>query len=488
MADGIEALERQLAVVEQLLSERQLEQYVAYPKQLEFHAAGADPAIRERLLIAGNQLGKTLSASREAAMHLTGAYPAWWPGKVFHKKTAAWAGSKTSGVTRDSVQRYLLGRPGSWGTGAIPKDRIVDVKKNPHGVPDAVEMITVKHIPPDSKKGASDGNSVIAFKSYDQEREKWQGETLDFVWFDEEPPLEIYTEGLTRTNATKGIAFMTFTPLLGISEVVKRFLYEKVVGTHVTTMTIEDALHYTAEERARIIATYPPHERRARTEGIPMLGSGAIFPFDEPEITEGALQIPDWWPRVAGMDFGFDHPTAVVWLAWDRDTDTVHVYDCYKRREASPAVHAAVMRSRGLWIPVMWPHDGNIRDGRGSGETLAQQYRGLGANMFVRRATHPPEPGRQEGTGTNSLEASIADIYDRFQTGRLKINRNLKDLLEEVRLYHRKDGKVEQVNDDAISALRTGLMMLRHAITPPRKQNTAIVAPWVPTVSGMGMG
>ena len=66
--------------------------------------------------------------------------------------------------------------------------------------------------------------STLGFKSYDQGREKWQGETLDFVWFDEEPPLDIYTEGLTRTNATGGMVWMTFTPLLGMSEVVMMFM------------------------------------------------------------------------------------------------------------------------------------------------------------------------------------------------------------------------------------------------------------------------
>ena len=47
-------------------------------------------------------------------------------------------------------------------------------------------------------KHSSGGNSTLGFKSYDQGRTKWQGETLDFVWFDEEPPQ------LTRTNATGG--------------------------------------------------------------------------------------------------------------------------------------------------------------------------------------------------------------------------------------------------------------------------------------------
>ena len=46
----------------------------------------------------------------------------------------------------------------------------------------------------------SSSASMIGVKSYEKGREKWQGETLDWVWFDEEPPIEIYLEGLTRTN------------------------------------------------------------------------------------------------------------------------------------------------------------------------------------------------------------------------------------------------------------------------------------------------
>ena len=66
----------------------------------------------------------------------------------------------------------------------------------------------------------------MGFKSYDQGREKWQGETLDFVWFDEEPPQDVYIEGLTRTNATRGMTYLTFTPLKGISDVVHSFIGE----------------------------------------------------------------------------------------------------------------------------------------------------------------------------------------------------------------------------------------------------------------------
>ena len=197
-----------------------LTEYRPYTKQEAFHADGA--ANRERLLMAGNQLGKTYCGAAEAAIHLTGQYPDWWRGRRWDRPVRAWAGSKTGEVTRDGVQRYLVGEPkeeAQWGTGMVPHARLIDWGRR-QGIADALDNITVKHV--------SGGTSTLGFKSYDQGRQKWQGETLDFVWFDEEPPMDIYMEGLTRTNATGGMAMITFTPLLGMSDVVSMFLGEDV--------------------------------------------------------------------------------------------------------------------------------------------------------------------------------------------------------------------------------------------------------------------
>lgn len=434
----------------------QLERYRPYAKQREFHAAGNRPDIRERLLMAGNQLGKTFCAASEHAMHLTGIYPPDWVGCKFEQPTTGWAASLTSQSTRDTVQRLLLGRPGRWGTGAIPKKLIVDIKRAAHGVADAVETITVRHEP-------TGGVSSVTIKTYDQGRERWQGETLDWVWLDEEPPLDIYSEALTRTNATDGIVCLTFTPLLGMSDVVKRFLIDKTVGTHTTIMTIEDAEHYTPEQRAKIIAGYLPHEREARAKGIPTMGSGRVYPFAEEQLRETAISIPKHWPRIAGLDFGYDHPTAGAWIAWDRDTDTVHIYDCYRVRGASPVVHSAAFKARGPWIPVAWPHDGLQHDKGGSCEQLAEQYRGQGVNMLKSHATHVAQKGEAEGQGGYGLEAGIMDLYGRMETGRFKVAAHLNDWWEEFRLYHRKDGKIVPMGDDIMSATRYGIMMLRKA-------------------------
>lgn len=193
--------------------------YRPYPKQQAFHAAGLEH--RERLFMAGNQLGKTWAGAYETAMHLTGRYPDDWPGRRFAGPIRAWAAGVTAESTRDNPQRVLVGPPQQktdWGTGTIPGASLVQCV-GARGTANALDHVVVAH--------AAGGQSVLAFKAYEKGREKWQGETLDLVWFDEEPPLEIYTEGLTRTNATGGMVMITFTPLLGMSAVVRMFLAEE---------------------------------------------------------------------------------------------------------------------------------------------------------------------------------------------------------------------------------------------------------------------
>jgi phage terminase large subunit-like protein len=217
------AAKRRLAVLlaekNRRAARRRLATYNPYPKQLEFHAAGA--TARERLLLASNRFGKSHCGAAEMAIHLTGQYPAWWTGKRFNKPIRAWAAGVTSESTRDVVQDKLIGPPDrkeDWGTGYIPGDALGGTSMA-RGVANALDTVSVKHV--------SGRFSTLQFKSYERGREKWQGTALEVIWMDEECPLEIYTEALTRTNETGGVIYMTFTPLLGYSEVVRRFLGEQ---------------------------------------------------------------------------------------------------------------------------------------------------------------------------------------------------------------------------------------------------------------------
>lgn len=171
--------------------------------------------------MAANRFGKTVSGAAEMAIHLTGRYPDWWEGKRFDKPVRAWAAGVTNESTRDVVQEKLIGppaRPEEWGTGMIPAACLgpIDLAR---GITNLIDTVSVKH--------TSGGWSSLQFKSYERGREKWQGAALEVVWLDEEPPEDIYIEGLTRTNETGGIVFLTFTPLLGYSNVVARFLSGK---------------------------------------------------------------------------------------------------------------------------------------------------------------------------------------------------------------------------------------------------------------------
>lgn len=421
--------------------------YQPYPKQLEFHTAGA--TFREVLLSAGNQLGKTLSGSFEMAMHLTGKYPNWWPGRKWDRPIRAWAAGLTGKSTRDTVQKLLLGAPGELGTGAIPKSSIISVTMA-RGAADAVDAVYVRHV--------FGGRSVLLFKSYEQGRAAWQGDTLDLLWFDEEPPEDIYSEGLTRTNATGGRVYMTFTPLNGMSSVAKRFFMEYLPDRALVQMTIDDALHYTPEDRARIIAGYPEHERECRVNGVPMLGEGRIFQIAESEIICQAFPIPKHWPRICGMDFGWDHPTAAAWLAWDRENDIVYVTDCYREKKQVPVFHTAAIKRRGEWIPVAWPQDG-MQTEKGSGRTLRDQYVDSGLNMLSEHASHMD--------GGRSVEAGLLELAERMMLKQFRVFEHLSLWREEFRMYHRVEGKIVKKDDDIMDATRYAYMMLRQARTAP---------------------
>lgn len=473
-------LTRGIAEIQRLQAGRRLSYYAPYPKQRDFHKAGATFA--ERLLLGANQSGKTTSAAAEWAMHLTGRYPDWWDGLVFPKAPILWAGGVTGESTRDNPQRLLVGPPAleeAWGTGMIPKDAIQD-KDRAMGVPNLLDNIVVKH------GGGGDvqaGKSLLAFKAYEKGREKWQGPTVDGVWFDEEPPIEIYAEGLTRTNNGQHgqCAMATLTPLLGMSDMLSQFLMGDSPYRKVVTMTIDDAGHYTPEERKQIIASYPPHEREARARGIPTLGSGRVFPVEEAMISVQPFKIPTHWPRIVGLDFGWDHPTAAAWLAWDRDTDTVYIYDAYRVREAPVPMHAHSIMAKGKWIPVAWPHDGN--NDTAAGPQLAKQYKIAGVNMRTENAKFPLDHKNTQRS-LISVEAGVSDMLTRMQTGQWKVFAHLADWFEEFRLYHRKDGKIVKERDDLISASRYGLMDLRYAkVMEPTRPTMRAMQPLDPEMN-----
>jgi phage terminase large subunit-like protein len=178
---------------------------------------------RDRLMLAANRVGKTESVGGyEVALHATGRYPDWWPGLRFRRPVEIWASGKKNETTRDIVQNKLFGkvvarngRKALSGTGLIPAEDIGAVTWK-RGVQDLVDTVKVRH--------RAGGWSDIGLKSYEQGRGAYEGTEKDLIWFDEEPPADVYVEAGIRTMTTNGHVLLTFTPLEGMSEVVLEFL------------------------------------------------------------------------------------------------------------------------------------------------------------------------------------------------------------------------------------------------------------------------
>ena len=451
------SLEKALTEINRRKKYNKLDFYKPYPKQQAFHDMGA--TMRERLLAAGNQTGKTYSGAAEAAFHLTGRYPEDWLGRRWDRPVKAWVAGVTSESTRDNPQRLLCGElKDGWGTGAIPFDTVNWDKSDTtkaRGVSDLFDTVLVDHV--------SGGKSQLQFKSYERGREKWQGDTLDFIWFDEEPPEDIYSEGLTRITATDGMVFTTFTPLNGWTGVVTRFFQpdasdEGQKHRGMVQMTIEDAQHIPAEKRAMIIAGWLPHEREARKNGIPMMGSGKVFQTLEADLMVQPFNLPDHWRYLWGLDFGQEHPFAAVLLAWDGDSDTVYVVHTVRMKDTLPLQHTTAMKAykHGGLIPVAWPQDGWVRKEFGGVLTPAATiYRSHGVKMLPHHATFID--------GSNSTELGIMQMTERMTTNRFKVFASCTDWFEEYRTYHRKDGQLVKIMDDIMSATRVAIMQLRSA-------------------------
>lgn len=407
-----------------------------YPKQMEFFAAGAE--YKERAFIAGNRTGKSFAGAFELTCHLTGLYPEWWKGKRFSRPVQAWAGGKTNETVRDVIQEKFLGPIKSqYGEGMIPKYLFTKAPTTRPGLPDAAQDIYVRHV--------SGGVSKLTLKSYQQGRDAYEGAAIDVIWFDEEPPSDIYSEALTRTATTRGILLCTFTPLAGLSDVVLSFLpaglfpLNGTVGDNkfVTNATWSDTIPHLCDEEKEIMkSAYSAHELEARTHGLPSIGSGRIYPIAEADIVVAPFKIPKEWPRAYGMDTGWVK-TAVVWGAIDPNTDCLYLYDEYYQGQAVPAVHTTSIKSRGDWMYGAIDAAGtNVSDGT----RIMHQYVQQGLKVF------PADKG---------VDAGILCVYRRMSEGKLKIFSNLQNWLTEFRVYRRDDkNHVIKYRDHLMDATR----------------------------------
>lgn len=409
-------------------------------------------------MLAANRVGKTEGVGGyELTLHLTGQYPEWWVGRRFSRPISAWAAGDTGTTVRDIIQKKLLGPIGAFGSGLIPGDSLARIVRAGGGLPDKVDSVYVNHV--------SGGQSSLVLKTYDQRRESFQGTEQDVIWLDEEPDLGIYTECLLRTMTNNGMVMLTFTPLLGMSEVVLSFLpggklesdAPPVDATkYVVMATWDDAPHLGEKAKKDLWNSIPPFQRDARSKGIPQLGAGAIYPVPETDLLVDPFQVPPHWPQGYGMDVGWNC-TAAVWGAVDRQTDTLYLTGEHRRSQAEPSVNAVGIRARGEWIPGFIDPASRGR-GQRDGQQLFNDYSNLGLKLHL---------------ADNGVESGLYSVWNRMSTGRLKVFRSMSNWLQEFRLYRRDaKGHVVKENDHEMDATRylesrLSLMIVKPPVKKP---------------------
>lgn len=208
--------------------------------------------------------------------------------------------------------------------------------------------------------------------------------------------------------------------------------------------TWDDVPHLSDKEKADLWAALPPHERRQRSKGLPVLGSGLVYPFEEEHIKIDPIPLQKEWKRC----FGFDTDagagwTAMVWLALDAENSLVYLYHCYKSPSRSKADHIEKMRSMGtkkkpLWIP-------GVGDARAlvvtedDARQVIELYRDAGVDI---------------DHANKAVEAGVQKVFDLIQLKRFRVFSTCVEWFEEFRQYHRKDGKIVKVNDHLMDATR----------------------------------
>ena len=448
--------------------------YEPYPFQLEFHhkdgyKTPGVPAIQPAI-IAANKIGKTWCAAAEVSFHTTGKYPDWWKGRRINGPNTGVVAGESNDTTRDVPQAELVGPPkieSEWGTAAIPKDFIGKITRKA-GIPNAFDSVLVKH---HDENGEFDGWSQINFRAYEQSQDKFMGFHVDWAWLDEEPPQDIFSQIIRATLVTKAPIMMTFTPESGASELVTSYLTEELpTGAALITATWDDAPHFNDPEfRAAALERIPRHQREMRSKGIPVMGSGLIFPIIDEDLIIDPFEIPPYWPRIGAMDWGQDHKAAFVLVAFDREQDMEYVYAAQAKEGHTISTFSSMIKlmlGPNRWIPIVWPHDVNKRDPT-SGKTLQSSFVAEGLNMLNRPFSNPPGPGQKEHTGGNSLEAGLIKMEDRMELGQYKVFSTCQQWFKEKGVYHRKDGKVVDRNDDIMSASRYASQSKRFAQTAP---------------------
>jgi phage terminase large subunit-like protein len=420
-----------------------------------------------RGMIAGNRTGKTIAATYETAYHLTGRYPKGWKGKVWDKPIVAMCSGESWEQVAKTLQSKLLGcddikQSYKLGTGSIPLECIDEKSYRTDGA--NVLSIEVWHI--------SGGKSKLYFSNYTQQVRHLQGFELDLVVLDEQPPDEIFSELVVRTAQRNGQVLCSFTPLKGMSGLVRKF-WDKIDGyTHIRVTWDDipyenewDEKFFSQEERDQLSRDFMPWERDCRIKGIPLVGQGVVFPLLNWPTYKGIdfdLKNNDKLERLISFDLGIKNdPTVISFFFRDPVEEVIYLHRQIKVAQGETPdeyVHY-LMDKETKGVPIALPHDAT-QAGR---YTLTEQSvrevfeDNYGLNCIAGAILNPVN---DQGKVTNHKSYGINIMRLGMERGSFKINESCVGFLDEARNYAIDEAGRFSDPDDHIDSARIGILAL----------------------------
>ncbi len=411
-----------------------------HQKQMAFHKC----LKRNRWVFGGNRSGKTECGAVESVWMARGNHPF----RQNRDNVFGWVVSLSQQVQRDVAQAKILKY--------LPERYIADIvmREGKRTSPEygIIDYIVVKNV--------FGGLSKIGFKSCDQGREKFQGASLDFVWFDEEPPKDIYEECRMRVFDRRGDIFGTMTPLKGLTWVYDEIEMNSSNSKEVWCEYMEwlDNPYLDRAEVEMMTSVISKKDQLSRRFGKFTTGEGLVYPeFDESVHVIDPFDIPSEWQANISIDPGLKNPTSCHFYAVDFDGV---IYVVAEHFEAGQNIDYHVEKIFNIANALNWKKDSKGRlnaliDSAANQRTLAQEK--SVAELFF-------EKGILVNTNVNKdLYSGIQRIKSLFEQRppRIYIFKNCVNLIREIKSYWwGSNERPKKIDDHALDEMRYFIMTL----------------------------
>lgn len=410
-----------------------------HKKQIAFHKCKK----RNRWVFGGNRSGKTECGAVEVVYLACGNHP-----YKKNKLTSGWVVSLSRQVQRDVAQRKILEY-----LPASCIEKIVMVS----GGQDSAENGIIDFILVRSQVG---GISKIGFKSCDQGREKFQGTSLDYVWFDEEPPYDIYLECKMRVLDKCGEIFGTMTPLKGLTWVYNTIYLNDKNDNEIWYEMMEwaDNPFLSKKEIESMTKSLPAEEIESRRYGKFMQNGGMVYSeFDENVHVIEPFEVPMEWQDNISIDPGLHNPLSAHFYAVDYDGNVYVVAEHY---QAQKTVEYHAEKIKKIARNLNWKMDSKgflraIIDSAARQKTLASE-KNVVELFYENGILVNPQVDKDMFAGISTVKSYLKTADG---STRLFIFKNCVNLIREIKNYWWGDGDLPIKKDDhALDELRYYLM------------------------------